>query len=248
MKLRGKTLIITGASRGLGEALAKELAKAGVNLVIGARNGAALEYVRDEVRELGVQCEAAAGSSANPDVAQNLVKAAVLLGNFVGFIHNAGIMHPGPLVYEMAEASYGEILESNLTGGYQLARFAYPVLLRQSEAVAVFMGSGIAEHHLPGAGIYGAAKAAEEYLAKQLALETPEITCFTYRPGVVETDMQKQLREAEGSGSETLRTLFRAYQRQGQVQTPEESAAALVRILSSDPRKHHGKIATNRDA
>jgi NAD(P)-dependent dehydrogenase (short-subunit alcohol dehydrogenase family) len=244
MKLRGKTFIVTGASRGLGEALAKELGKAGVNLVIGARNGAALEYVRDEVRELGVQCEVVAGSSANPTVAQGLVKAAVLLGNFVGFVHNAGIMHPGPLAHELAEASYHEILESNLTGGYQLARFAYPLLLRQSEAVAVFLGSGIAEHHLPGTGIYGAAKAAEEYLAKQLALETPEITCFTYRPGVVETDMQKQLREAEGSGSESLRSLFRAYQRQGQVQTPEQSAAALVRLLEGDPHKHHGKTAS----
>ncbi|MDX2004053.1 MAG: SDR family oxidoreductase [Meiothermus sp.] len=247
MKLRGKTFIVTGASRGLGEALAKELGRAGANLVIGARNKAALEFVQAEVRELGVGCEAVAGSSASAEVAEGLVKAAVVLGGFAGFVHNAGIVHPGPLVFELAEAAYHEVVESNLTGGYQLARFAYPQLMRQGEGVAVFVGSGLAEHHLPGTGLHGAAKAAEEYLARQLALEAPEITCWVYRPGLVETEMQRQLREAEGGGGEATRALYRAYQRQGQVLTPEQSAAALVRLLEADPRRFHGGIAHQTD-
>lgn len=247
MKLKGQTFIVTGASRGIGEALSKELAKAGANLVIGARNKTALEIVRDEIKDFGVEAVAVAGSSADDGVAQQLVKAAKVLGNFAGFIHNAGILHPGPLVYELAEISYDEILESNLKGGYQVARYAYPNLLRQKEGVAVFVGSGIADNHIAGTGIYGVAKVAEEYMARQMALETPEITCFVYRPGVVETDMQKQLREAEGSGASTVRPIFKGYKDQGHVITAEQSAKALVRILENDPRRYHGKIATNRD-
>lgn len=247
MKLKGQTLIITGASRGIGEALALELAKTGANLVIGARNQKALEFVRDSVRDLGVRCESVAGSAANSTVAEALVGAALQIGNFAGFIHNAGVLNAGPLAYELIEPQYDEIVESNVKGGYQLARFAYPHLIRQPGSVAVFLGSGVAEHNIPGMGIYAIAKAAEEHLARQLAVEAPEVTCFTYRPGIVETDMQKQLREAEGGGSETLRPLFKGYKSQGRVLTPEQSAKTLIRILEGSPRKFHGKIATQSD-
>jgi len=248
MKLKGQTFIITGASRGIGEALALELAGAGANLVIGARNPKALEFVRDEVRGLGVRCESVAGSAADSAVAEALVQEALRLGNFVGFIHNAGVLNAGPLAYELIEVQYDEVMESNVKGGYQLARFAYPHLIKQPGSVAVFLGSGVAEHNIPGMGIYAIAKAAEEHLARQLATEAPEVTCFTYRPGIVETEMQRQLREAQGSASETLRPLFRGYQSQGRVLTPEQSAKALVRLLEGDPRKFHGKIATVADS
>lgn len=199
------------------------------------------------MRDLGVRCESVAGSGASSAVAQALVGAALQLGNFVGFIHNAGILNAGPLAYELIESQYDEIMESNVKGGYQLARFAYPHLIRQPGSVAVFLGSGVAEHNITGMGIYAIAKAAEEHLARQLAVEAPEVTCFTYRPGIVETEMQKQLREAQGGGSDTLRHLFRGYKSQGRVLAPEQSARALVRILEGSPGKFHGKVATQND-
>lgn len=248
MRLRGQTFIITGASRGIGEALALEMARVGAHLVIAARNAKALEFVRDEVRSLGVRCELVAGNVAESAVAEKMVQEALRLGQFTGFIHNAGVLNAGPLAYELIEAQYDEIMDSNVKGGYQLARFAYPHLIRQPGSLAVFLGSGVAEHNIPGMGIYAIAKAAEEHLARQLALEVPEITCFTFRPGIVETEMQRQLREAQGSASETLRTLFRAYQSQGRVLTPEQSAKALVRLLEGNPKRFHGKIATVADS
>lgn len=247
MKLKGQTIIVTGASRGLGEALALELAKAGTSLVIGARSQAALDFVRQQVCDLGVQCASVAGNVAQSNVAEALVGAALKLGNFAGFIHNAGALNAGPLAYELIEAKYDEIMDSNVKGGYQLARFAYPHLVRQPGSIAVFLGSGVAEHNIAGMGVYAIAKAAEEHLSRQLAVEAPGVTCFTYRPGIVETEMQKQLREAQGGGSETLRTLFRGYKSQGRLLTPEQSARSLVRILQGDPGKFHGKIATQTD-
>ncbi len=248
MKLRGQTFIVTGASRGIGEALALELAKVGASLVIGARNPTALEFVRERVRDLGVRCEAVAGNVAEAAVAEGLVRAALEVGHFIGFIHNAGVLNAGPLTYELIESQYDDIMDSNVKGGYQLARFAYPHLIRQPGSLVVFLGSGVAEHNISGMGIYAIAKAAEEHLARQLATEAPEVTCFIYRPGIVETEMQRQLREAQGGGSEVLQPLFRGYKAQGRVLTPEQSAKALVRILEGAPRKYHGKIATHTDA
>jgi NAD(P)-dependent dehydrogenase (short-subunit alcohol dehydrogenase family) len=205
MKIKGQTFIISGASRGIGEALALELARAGAKLVIGARNPKALDSVCERVRSLGVPCASVVGSIADSAVAEAMVREALQLGNFVGFIHNAGVLNAGPLAYELIEVQYDEIMESNVKGGYQLARFAYPHLIKQPGGVAVFLGSGVAEHNIPGMGIYAIAKATEEHLARQLAIEAPEVTCFTFRPGIVETEMQGQLREAQRSASETLR-------------------------------------------
>lgn len=242
-----KTLILTGASRGIGRALALELAKAGYDLVLNARSEGPLREVLEAVRALGARAEAVAGSAGKAGVAEALVRQAEELGGFYGYIHNAGVLHPGPLVYELAEALFLEVLEANLLAGYQLARFAYPLLRKRGEGLAVYVGSGAAESNLPGIGAYAVAKAAEEHLAKQLAAEVPEVACFVYRPGVVETDMQKAAREAQGSAAEILHRVFRGYKTEGYLQTPEQAAQALVRLLPRS-RQFHGKIASWRDA
>ena len=242
-----KTLILTGASRGIGRALALELAKAGYDLVLNARREAPLKAVAEEVRALGAKAEWVAGSAGKGEVARALVEKALELGHFQGFIHNAGVLHPGPLLFELAESLFLEVLEANLIAGYQLARFAYPHLLQRGEGLAVYLGSGAAETNLPGIGAYAVAKAAEEHLAKQLAAEAPEVTCFVFRPGVVETDMQKAAREAQGGGAPVLHRVFRGYREEGRLLTPEEAARALVRLLPR-ARAFHGKIAHWRDA
>uniref|UniRef100_A0A7C6A0B3 SDR family NAD(P)-dependent oxidoreductase n=1 Tax=Thermus tengchongensis TaxID=1214928 RepID=A0A7C6A0B3_9DEIN len=242
-----KTLILTGASRGIGKALALELAKAGYHLVLNARSEGPLREVLEKVQALGAKAEAVAGSAGKAEVAEALVKKAEARGGFYGYIHNAGVLHPGPLVYEIAEPLFLEVLEANLLAGYQLARFAYPLLRQKGEGVVVYVGSGAAESNLPGIGAYAVAKAAEEHLAKQLAAEVPEVSCFVYRPGVVETEMQRQAREAQGSAAPVLHRVFRGYKEEGYLLTPEQAAQALVRLLPR-ARQFHGKIASWRDA
>ena len=115
-----------------------------------------------EVQALGARAVYVAGSAGKAEVAHALVERAEALGNFAGYIHNAGVLHPGPLLFELAEELFLEVLEANLLAGYQLARFAYPVLRRKGEGLAVYVGSGAAESNLPGIGAYAVAKAAEE--------------------------------------------------------------------------------------
>ncbi len=247
MDLHGQTLILTGASRGIGEAVALELSRAGVNLVLNARSPEALESVANRCRALGVQARAVVGDASQDQTVQFMVKAAKVLGNFAGFVHNAAVLHSGPFVTELPEAHFDELVAVNLKASYLLARYAYPNLLRSGGGLVVFIGSGATELNFPGSGVYGATKAAEEYLARQLALEHPSITCFIYRPGHVDTAMQAHHRSAEGSGGPALRERFGGYQKRGELHSPQEVARALVGLLCESPRQYHGSIVQYGD-
>src|SRR5512147_48957 len=101
-ELFGKTLIITGASLGMGCALALLLAREhGVNLVLNARHAAPLEEVAAACSAAGVELRTVAGSAARAAVAKQLVAEALKVGNFYGFIHAAGVLRPGPLLWEL---------------------------------------------------------------------------------------------------------------------------------------------------
>ncbi len=245
--LRNKTLIVTGASRGIGRALAIALAQAGVNLVLCARSAIPLAECTMECAGFGVKVHHVDGDASQAEVARSMVETASSLSEFYGFIHNAGSAYPGPYLWELPEHEFNEVLGANLTAGYQLIRYAVPELRRRGEGLAVFVGSGAAQANLPGLGAYAVAKAAEEHLARQLAVEAPELISFVYRPGVVETEMQKAAREAQGSAAEQIRPVFQGYQDQGILIQPEDAANALVRILHGSPETFHGKIATWRD-
>lgn len=190
---------MTGTSKGIGRALASELTQNSVNLVLNARSEASLEEVANAARDKGVYTAIVVGDAALASNARKMVKAAVGIGEFVGFIHNAGIAHPGPFLYKLAEAKFKDVWRSNVLAGYQIARFSYPKLRRKKSGLAVFLGSGEAEMNMQGLGAYCLSKAAEEHLARQLAIEAPKITCLVYRPLPVDTDMQKSALEAKGA-------------------------------------------------
>jgi len=245
--LRNKTLVLTGASMGIGKALAVELAKEGANLVLGARTQNKLTQTRNACRKLGVKAECLGGDVSSSNVAQELIQTANELGNFYGFIHAAGVLAPGPTLWELNKTQFKEVMDASVNAAHQLIRHAAPLLLWRGEGLAVFFGSGAAERAQPGIGAYCAAKAAEESLARQLAAEAPPITTIIWRPGIVETRMQIDARNAKGGGAEQLRSVFRPWKKKGMLMTPGESARGLIKFLRGNPRAYHGKIADIRD-
>jgi NAD(P)-dependent dehydrogenase (short-subunit alcohol dehydrogenase family) len=245
--ISGKTFIVTGASGGIGRALVLMLARERVGLVLNARNPEALEAVAKECTKLGAGVDLMAGSAASPRVAGKLVEKAIKTGSFYGFIQLAGVLRPGPVVWELSDAGFGEIFEASVTASFQVARAAFPHLIEAGGGIAVFFGSGAAEMVVPGIGAYCAAKAAEEHLARQLAAEAPTVTSLVFRPGVVNTPMVRSAINSRGKAAQGLREHFNLYERSGQLLAPEISARALVSILKNNPRRFHGKIATWRD-
>ncbi|QJT09154.1 SDR family NAD(P)-dependent oxidoreductase [Oceanidesulfovibrio marinus] len=240
-----KTVILTGASRGIGRAVAHALSQRGVRLVLNARG-------EDRLRETAEGCTGAdarivAGNAASASIAQKLVDEARDMGSFAGFIHAAGVLHPGPLLNEIEEHAFREVLDASLTAAYQLVRFAVPVLegtahYGAERGIAVFFGSGAAEIAQPGIAAYCIAKAAEEHLMRQLAAESDGVYTFAYRPGVVETRMQQQARSAEGGAADTLRKTFQSWKDEGRLIEPEESAQGLLKFIEQADRLHGRSI------
>jgi len=245
--LRGNTFVLTGASSGIGRALALLMAKAGINLVLNARRGDLLEEVARECRSAGASVRYVTGDAARAETTRQIVKVALASGRFAGFVHAAAVARPGPYLWELPPNHFREIMDASVVAAYQLIRFAVPELRKQGEGMCVFFGSGAAEVTMPGLGTYCVAKVAEEHLARQLADEAPDLVCFAYRPGIVDTPMQKQAREAEGGAAEFLHKEFRAYKQQGMLISPERAAGALLKIMSHNPRRFHGAICSWRD-
>ncbi|HDQ41360.1 MAG TPA: SDR family oxidoreductase [Desulfonatronum sp.] len=246
-ELRGKTLLLTGASMGIGRAVAVALAREGVNLVLNARSRNQLLQTRQMCAAADARAEYVAGDASKTSTVAAMLKKAESLGSLFGFIHAAGVLHPGPYLWELTKHDFTQVFQANVIAAFQLIRACAPLFLQQKKGLAVFFGSGAAEKTQPGIAAYCAAKAAEEHLARQLAAEAPQITALVYRPGVVETRMQAQARESQGGGAIQLRKVFTAWKDQDLLMTPEESAAGLLQLLSRDLRALHGRTWDARD-
>jgi NAD(P)-dependent dehydrogenase (short-subunit alcohol dehydrogenase family) len=200
-----------------------------------------LRAVRDSCAADGASMEYVAGDASKAKTIASMIKTAKAMGNFFGFIHAAGVLHPGPYLWEVSQRDVMRVFQANVFAAHQLIRASLPLLLQQGQGIAVFFGSGAAEKTQPGIATYCAAKAAEEHLARQLAAEAPQITSFVYRPGIVETRMQVQARESSGGGARQLQEVFRPWKEQGLLLTPQQAAAGLVQLLSSNLKRLRGK-------
>jgi len=249
VELRNTTFIVTGASMGIGRALALELAGVGVNLVLNARHETPLKEAAHLCQAAGVRVEYQVGDAASAATCREATEKAARIGKFYGLVHAAGVVRPGPFLWELSEEHFHEIMAANILAAYQLIRSALPLLMEQGRGMVVFFGSGAAELTIPGIGAYCAAKAAEEHLARQLAVEAPSTTTFVYRPGMVETRLHEEAREVrQGGAAESLRSQFKSYQERGLLISPREAASALVRIMQDNPRRFHGRVCSWTDA
>lgn len=241
MLAAGQTLIVTGASQGIGRALALGLAHRGVNLVLNSRQAGPLQEVAEECRCGQTSVASLAGNAAQDQVALGLVEMALGMGGFLGFIHAAAVLHPGPFLWEYSARQQAEVLDSILLGGANLVRQSVPHLLAAGQGLAVFMGSESVVGHTPGLGLYALANTALEYLMRQLAAETQAVTTFLFCPAAVDTRLQQDGREAQGGAARIIRPVFRRYRDQGLLMTPERSAQALILVLDGPWRWLHGQ-------
>jgi NAD(P)-dependent dehydrogenase (short-subunit alcohol dehydrogenase family) len=165
------------------------------------------------------------------------------LGRFSGLIHAAGVLQPGPFIWEIEGSQAAEVVEASFLAALTLIRHVVPALQNRGKALIVLFGSGVVEMHLPGLGVYSAAKAAEEFLGRQLAVEEEGLTTVIFRPGLVETRMMEQARSAQGGAGAEMRPKYKAFQEEGLLAEPGTPAKALMKILE-DPRRFHGRTVT----
>ena len=198
--LAGRTALVTGAARGIGRAIALDLARGGANVFITYRGSqAAAEAVADEVRALGVECRVSqldVRVSAGVDRVIAEVKEAFGGGHIL--VNNAG-MTADTLVLRMSEQQWDDVIQTNLRGTFLMSKAVLRDMLRQRWGRIINITSVVGVAGNPGQANYAAAKAGIIGFTKSLALEVASrgITVNAVAPGFVLTDMTSGLTEEQ---------------------------------------------------
>lgn len=183
--------IITGASKGLGRALAEALAGRGWDLVLDARGAQALADTAEAVSAHGTRVSALPGDVTDAAHRAELVSAARRLGGVDLLVHNASALGAEPLVRleDLSLEGLRRALEVNLVAGLGLVQGALPLLRASGAGTVVTVSSDAAAEAYGTWGGYGASKAALDHLVAVLAVEEPGLRVWAVDPGDMATDL-----------------------------------------------------------
>jgi len=185
-----RVAIVTGGSRGLGRALATELARRGWALVLDARRAPELDATAADLRAL-TTVTAVPGDVTDPAHRDALVRAATELGTLALVVNNASTLGASPLprVDELDPAVLRTVFETNVVAPVALVQAALRHLVPGGTILNVTSDAGVEAYEAWGG--YGASKAALEHLSRVLALEHPDITVLVVDPGDMRTEMHQ---------------------------------------------------------
>lgn len=196
--LKGKTIIVTGASRGIGKGIAMTLAENGANIAFTYTQSidSANKLVK-EIQSLGVKCEAYQSNAANFNESQLLIKN--ILKDFDSFdvlINNAGITKDN-LLMRMSEEDFDEVIDVNLKSVFNMVKACQKVFLKKRSGSIINISSIVGVKGNAGQSNYAASKAGIIGFSKSMALElgSRNIRSNVVAPGFIETEMTKKLSE-----------------------------------------------------
>ena len=218
MYAKERTALITGASRGLGVALARGLAARGWNLILTARNAERLGAVRDELAR-HTHVAAIAGDVANADHRAAMAVLARGHGGLDAIVNNAGALGPSPLppLVEYPLDALRSVMETNVIAPLGMLQAVRDVL--KPGACVLSITSDAAVQPYAGWGGYGASKSALEQLTAVFATENPTLRVYSVDPGDLRTDMHQAAFPGEDISDRTL---------------PEVRVPALIDLLEGD--------------
>ncbi|OAX80837.1 hypothetical protein ACJ72_04828 [Emergomyces africanus] len=252
--MSSKTIILTGASRGIGLAVAHYLLRlpASHNLILLARSQQPLlelqeRYGANRVEILTGDFAASYSSSpSSPSLPERAVELALKrFGHLDGLVVNHGTLGPVTPLADCDLKEWREGIEVNLISALGFVKFAIPHL-RKSHGKIIFTSSGAATSATTGWGLYGSTKAALNHINMTVALEEPDITSISIRPGMVDTRMQEDLRENHMSvlGPVEGRRFLEAH-KNGKLLKPEQPGHVIAKLVLDAPQELSGKFLTS---
>ncbi|KAJ2058063.1 hypothetical protein GGI17_005260 [Coemansia sp. S146] len=231
--------IVTGASRGIGKAIAQEFMQRGISVLGVSRSTSTLESPTDAQF---IPCTA---DVTNPNDLVRILEAAQHTGMpVIALINNAGTLDPISKISDVDLDSWRQSFEVNVVAVVALTQRILP-LLRASKGCIINISSGAAIGAYQGWAAYCASKAALNMVTQSMAMEEPEIVAIALRPGAVDTDMQTVIRSV---GQDTMRedqfAKFQSLYSEGTLLQPELPARAVVRLALEAPKSMSGMFVS----
>jgi NAD(P)-dependent dehydrogenase (short-subunit alcohol dehydrogenase family) len=194
MELKGKTVVITGASRGIGAEAARLFAKAGSNVVLIARSNSAIDELAAEIgaQALALPCDVADYSA----VEAALKKAKETFGSVDVLINNAGVIEPISHIATADPDEWGQVIDINLKGVFNGMRAALPMMIDAGAGSILTISSGAAHGPVEAWSHYCSSKAAVNMLTQCVHKENGAdgIRAIGLSPGTVATQMQREIK------------------------------------------------------
>lgn len=238
--LEGRTALVTGASRGIGRAIAIGFAEHGADLVLVSRKRDGLEAVAQEIEALGRRAQVFPANLGSPDdiamLAESVSRAGIVIDVLV---NNAGANPVMTPLVSLGLDAFRKIVDVNLTGPFLLTQALAPAMVARGRGVVINIASNGGVTPAPGIGAYCTAKAALIHLTRAFALELGPsgVRVNAIAPGLIETRMAQALLKSEAGYEQFVKT--NPLRRHGQ---PEEIAGVALMLATDAGSYVNGEV------
>ncbi|GAC1654639.1 MAG: 3-oxoacyl-ACP reductase FabG [Ktedonobacteraceae bacterium] len=238
-ELQGKVALVTGGGRGIGRAIALELAQVGCDVVVLARTHGEIEQVAAEIQATGprsfaISCDLSDGKA----IAHAFAEITNALGPIDILVNNAGVVEPIGSIQTVEADKWAEAIEINLIGTFRWMRSCTPSMLERGWGRIINISTGAATGTgMENSSAYSASKAGVEMLTLNVAaeLQGKGVTVNAVRPGTVDTAMQTHIRSLPTKqAGQQLHDRFKGFHEQGKLLKPSQPARLVANLLRGE--------------
>lgn len=220
-----KTIIVTGASRGLGEAIVRQLMKQDCSVVMFARDTARLERLANTLwRAVPIS-----GDVTNQADCERLIDETLTRFDKIDAVINcAGIIEPIETLEKADLAAWARVYDVNVLGALRVTQLALPHLFKQTGRI-INVSSKAVHERKPGFGAYSTSKAALNHLTQMIALENEQVLCLAVGPGAIDTAMQQTIQHDTLERDDIIGQFFKRRPPRT-LPSPDDSARAIATL------------------